>query len=125
MPTQRRNHRWRFGPEITNSVKPERKRNTIGLILFIVLLIERDVQLKNVHSRLAENPEITTVGILPGRARELFFIARAFHARYLQFGVAQTDMRIEAAARRGDRVRRHRLGIRSNHFPDDTLLLVL
>ena len=81
-------------------------------------LIERTIELKNIHARLPENAEIATVCILPDQLAHLLFshAARFYHAGDLQFCVLQTDVRIEAAALCGDRVRRHRRGFAQTIF---------
>jgi hypothetical protein len=71
-----------------------------------VLLVECEIQLQNIDSGFTENSEITPIGVLLHElANFLFAQAASFSdASDLQLGVLQTDVRIEAAAGRSDRI---------------------
>ena len=76
-----------------------------------MLLVERKVQLQNIDSGITEYAEITSIGVLLDEFANFVFAQcpRFSHARDLELGIAQADLWIEAAARRGDCIRRHRL----------------
>ena len=85
---------FRRVPE-TRSKKPtSRKRKSKLLFIAVRRLVEREVQLQNVHSGVAENAEITPIGVLLDEFADFVFAqARAFsHPRELQLGIAQADL---------------------------------
>ena len=92
-----------------------------------MLLVEREVQLQNIDSGVAEHPEVTSIGVLLDELADFVFAQspRFSHARKLELGITQTDLWIEAAARRSNCIRRHRLGFASGHFPRDRQRCVL
>ncbi len=77
-----------------------------------VLLVECEVQLQNIDSGITEHPEITPIGVLLDEfANFVFAQSPSFsHARDLELGITQADLWIESATRRGNCIRRHRLG---------------
>ena len=76
-----------------------------------MLLVEREVQLKYIDSRVAEDAEITPIGVLPDELADFVFAQcpSSSHARDLELCSAQADLRIESAARRGNCIRWNRL----------------
>ena len=62
--------------------------------------IERKVQLQNIHSGVAKNPEITSIGVLLNEfANFVFAQSPSFRdARDLQLRITQADFWIESAA---------------------------
>src|SRR5262245_34169179 len=81
-------------------------------LLSSVLLVEREVQLQNIDSRIAENAEITPIGVLLDEFADFVFAQcpGLSYTRDLELGITQADLRIESATRRGNCIRRHRLG---------------
>ena len=91
-----------------------------------MLLVERKVQLQNIDSGITEYPEITSIGVLLDEFADFVFAQspRFSHARKLELGITQADLRIESAARRGNCMPAQ-ARFRSNHFQHDTRLFVL
>ena len=83
-----------------------------------MLLVERKIQLQNIHSGIAEDAEIAPIGVLLDELANFVFAQspRFSHARNLEFGITQADLWIESAARRGNCIRRHRLGFAQTIF---------
>ena len=72
--------------------------------------VERQIQLEHVDARLAEHAERAAFGVLADERRDLGRgqAARSSDARDLILGRGDADVRIEAAARRGDEIDGHR-----------------
>ena len=77
-----------------------------------MLLVEREVQLQNIDSGVTEDAEITPIGVLLDElANFVFAQSPSFSdARDLELGITQADLWIEAATRRSNCIRWHRLG---------------
>src|SRR5262245_10728267 len=82
-------------------------------LLSSVRLVEREIQLQNIDPRVTEDAEITATGVLLDELANFVLAQRTSfsNARDLELGIAQADLRIESATRRGNCIRWHRLGI--------------
>ena len=75
--------------------------------------IERAIQGEHVHTGISENTEVSGVCVLLDQFAKLLLAQAASFADtwQLKFGVAWADMRVEAAARRGNGIGGHRIGV--------------
>src|SRR5438105_7875651 len=75
-------------------------------------LIEREIQLQNIHAGIAEDTEISPIGVLLDELANFVFAQSASFGdtRDLQLGITQTDLWIESATGRGNCICRNRLG---------------
>ena len=81
-------------------------------------LIEREIQLQNIHAGIAEDTEISPIGVLLDElANFVFAQSTSFSdARKLHFGITQADLRIESATGRRNCIRWHTLGFAETIF---------
>ena len=89
-----------------------------------VQLVQRKVELQNIDSWVAKNPEIASHQCFAPQLADFVFAqaTRFCYAGDLQFGVLQTDVRIESAAGSSDCIRRERDRFRLSRSRRDTLL---
>src|SRR5260370_10055149 len=78
----------------------------LGRTLRWILLIQRQVQLQNIHARLTEESELAAFGVLRDQLQKLVFsnASGPGDAGNLKLGSRRSDMRIKAGARRCDQV---------------------
>src|SRR5262249_48235863 len=83
-----------------------------------VLLVEREIQLQNIDSRITEHSEIAPIYVLLDEFADFVFAQspRFSDARHLELGITQADLWIESATRCGNRVRRQRFAVAQTVF---------
>ena len=93
-------------------IESEQTRKRRFAPLSSVLLVECEIQLQNIHSRVTEDSEISSIGVLFHKLPNFVFAqaTRFCYAGDLQFRILQTDVRIEPASRSSDCICRDGFG---------------